>query len=230
MAASADFLLGPPARTSALALRAYTPRSLATTPEQIIRMLQCCRGTVHPKRLEECVSSQPFNEQAWCQRAQQPQPQQRQQPQQRAEAAHQQPQRMRQQASVGWQQQQGWLKQGGGSEAHGTWQQDRPTLVLRPLDLGAARRLRRLLHSSGELWPVFRQPPLLPHPQPPRYVSGYPRFADCSYSFRIVDPWPEDWAENWYATMTFTSITTTATTFTTVPILKKGLWSRPCCS
>src|SRR5580704_13837914 len=106
----------------------------------------------------------------------------------------------------------------------------RATLVLRPSHLGAARRLRRLLHSSGELWPVFRQPAFLPNPQPAHYMyRGYPVSRDGGYSFMIVDPWPEDWRKTGTPPMTCTSITT-ATTLTTVAILKKGLRSRSFCS
>src|ERR1019366_6280982 len=48
----------------------------------------------------------------------------------------------------------------------------RQKLVFRPSHLGAARRLRRLLRSSGHLQSQFRQPALLPHANPPRYVHG----------------------------------------------------------
>src|SRR5208282_6309044 len=51
-----------------------------------------------------------------------------------------------------------------------------PTLVLRTSDLGAAWRLWRLLHSSGSLRPLFRQPALFPHRHPSRDVSGISAF------------------------------------------------------
>jgi hypothetical protein len=29
-------------------------------------------------------------------------------------------------------------------------------------------------------------------------IGGYPRFQYGGYWFRLVDPWPEDWADTWY--------------------------------
>src|SRR6185369_12008905 len=49
-----------------------------------------------------------------------------------------------------------------------------PTLGERPSQLGAAWRLRRLLHSPGPLHPVLRESALVPDAQPSHDVHGIP--------------------------------------------------------
>ncbi len=52
----------------------------------------------------------------------------------------------------------------------------RPTLGFRPSNLGAARRVWRILHSSEPVRFVFRSAALLPAPRAPHYVHGISAF------------------------------------------------------
>ena len=51
-----------------------------------------------------------------------------------------------------------------------------PKLGLRPSNLGAARRLRRILHPSGQFRSLFRQPAFLPPPRAPGHLHGVSAF------------------------------------------------------